>query len=113
MSRCNNLIALAAIVAAALFSGCHTDSASRAAPIPEATPAVRLVKQQGVELLQFNASDVPGLSIVQVAEHRYARLTRDLRTDHLRRPQYLDDRFARRGPNRADARLAVGQRSAR
>jgi len=66
MTRCNNLIALAAIVAAALFSGCHTDSASRAAPVPEATPAVHLVKQQGVELLQFNASDVPGLSIIQV-----------------------------------------------
>jgi Cu(I)/Ag(I) efflux system membrane fusion protein len=65
MNRRNtNLIALVAIVAAVLLSGCHTDSASRAA-VPEATPAVHLVKQQGVELLQFNASDVPGLSIVQ------------------------------------------------
>jgi membrane fusion protein, copper/silver efflux system len=65
MNPRNNLIAtLAAIVAAVLLSGCHTDSASRAA-VPEATPAVHLVKQQGVELLQFNASDVPGLSIVQ------------------------------------------------
>jgi Cu(I)/Ag(I) efflux system membrane fusion protein len=27
---------------------------------------VRLVRQQGVELIQFNASDVPGLSMVQV-----------------------------------------------
>src|SRR5258708_6349749 len=66
MSRRNNPVALAAIIAAVLLSGCHTDSTSRAAPLPEATPAVHLVKQQGVELLQFNASDVPGLSIVQV-----------------------------------------------
>ena len=61
----NNLIALIAIVAAVLLGGCRGDSTSRAA-VPEATPAVHLVKQQGVELLQFNASDVPGLSIVQV-----------------------------------------------
>ncbi len=34
--------------------------------VPEATPAVRLVRQQGVELIQFNASDVPGLVIEEV-----------------------------------------------
>ncbi len=66
MNSRNNLVALAAIVAAVLLGGCRGDSASRAAPVPEATPAIHLIKQQGVELLQFNASDVPGLSILQV-----------------------------------------------
>ena len=71
MSRRNfNPIALAALAAAlgAAISagGCHGDSAGSAAPVPEATPAVRLVRQQGVELIQFNASDVPGLVIEEV-----------------------------------------------
>ncbi len=71
MSRRNfNPIALAALAAAlgAAISagGCHGDSAGSAAPVPEATPAVRLVRQQGVELIQFNASDIPGLVIEEV-----------------------------------------------
>jgi len=66
MSRSNfNSVALIA-VAALLLGGCHSDSASRAAPVPEATPAVRLVRQQGTELLQFNSNEIPGVSIVQV-----------------------------------------------
>ncbi len=55
----------AAIGAALLLGGCHSDTPSRAA-VPEATPAVHLVSQQGVESIQFNASDIPGLSIIQV-----------------------------------------------
>ena len=66
MSRSNfNSVALIA-VAALLLGGCRSDSASRAAPVPEATPAVHLIKQQGIELLQFNSNDIPGVSIVQV-----------------------------------------------
>jgi Cu(I)/Ag(I) efflux system membrane fusion protein len=70
MSRLNfNPVALAAVAAGIgiglLLGGCHSDTPSRAA-VPEATPAVHLVRQQGVELIQFNASDVPGLSIVEV-----------------------------------------------
>jgi Cu(I)/Ag(I) efflux system membrane fusion protein len=70
MSRLNfSPVALAAVAAgigiALLFGGCRSDTPSRAA-VPEATPAVRLVRQQGVELIQFNPSDVPGLSMVQV-----------------------------------------------
>jgi len=61
-----NLIALAAVAATVSLGGCHSDSAGSAAPVPEATPVVRLVRQQGVELIQFNATDVPGLSMVQV-----------------------------------------------
>jgi Cu(I)/Ag(I) efflux system membrane fusion protein len=67
--NCNRaaLAALAATIGAALsLGGCRGDSTSRAAPVPEATPAVRLVRQQGVELIQFNASDIPGLSMVEV-----------------------------------------------
>src|SRR5580692_4555392 len=60
-----NSVALIAL-AALLLGGCHGDSASRAAPVPEATPAVRLVRQQGTELLQFNSNDIPGVSIMQV-----------------------------------------------
>lgn len=61
------LVALAAALGAAISTGgCHGDSAGSAAPVPEATPAVRLVRQQGVELIQFNASDVPGLVIEEV-----------------------------------------------
>ena len=67
--RTFNPVALAAVAAAigvALFiGGCHSDTPSGAA-VPEATPAVHLVRQQGVELIQFNASDIPGLSIIQV-----------------------------------------------
>ena len=71
MSRRNfNPIALAALAAAigAAISvgGCRGDSAGRAAAVPEATPAVRLVRQQGVELIQFNAGDVPGLVMEEV-----------------------------------------------
>ena len=66
-SRNFNIVALVAAVAL-LLGGCHGDSASRAAPVPEATPAVRLVRQQGTELLQFNSNDIPGLSIVQVQD---------------------------------------------
>ncbi len=71
MSRRNfNPIALAALAAAigAAISagGCRSDSAGSAAAVPEATPAVRLVRQQGVELIQFNASDVPGLVMEEV-----------------------------------------------
>jgi len=64
--RIFNLIALAALATAVSLGGCHSDSAGSAAPVPEATPVVRLVRQQGAELIQFNASDVPGLSMVQV-----------------------------------------------
>ncbi|MGA7870953.1 MAG: efflux RND transporter periplasmic adaptor subunit [Candidatus Binatus sp.] len=61
------LAALAAAVAAAIVAGgCHGDSPGRDAPVAEATPVVRLVRQQGVELLQFNAGDVPGLKMVEV-----------------------------------------------
>ena len=71
MSRRNfNPIALAAlaaaIVAAISAGGCRSDSAGSAAAVPEASPAVRLVRQQGVELIQFNASDVPGLVMEEV-----------------------------------------------
>jgi len=71
MSRRNfNPIALAilaaAIGAAFLAGGCRSDSAGSAAAVPEATPAVRLVRQQGVELIQFNAGDVPGLVMEEV-----------------------------------------------
>ena len=64
--RIFNLIVLAAFAAAVSLGGCHSDSAGTEAAVPEATPVVRLVRQQGVELIQFNASDVPGLSMVQV-----------------------------------------------
>jgi len=68
MNRRNlNPIALAALAAAlgAVFSigGCRGDSAGSAAAVPEATPTVRLVRQQGVELIQFNPGDVPGLAM--------------------------------------------------
>ena len=71
MSRRNfNPIALAALAAAIgaaiSIGGCRGDSAGRAAAVPEATPAVRLVRQQGVELIQFNAGDVPGLVMEEV-----------------------------------------------
>ena len=70
MRRLNlNPVALAAVAAAfgaaLLLGGCHSDTPSRAA-VPEATPTVHLVRQQGVELIQFNPGDVPGLSMVQV-----------------------------------------------
>ncbi len=67
--RSFNSIALAALAAAigAAFSagGCRGGS-SGAAALPEATPAVRLVRQQGVDLIQFNPADVPGLVMEQV-----------------------------------------------
>jgi membrane fusion protein, copper/silver efflux system len=67
--NCSNFKSIALLTAAALLlCGCHGDSASRAAPLPEATPAVHLVQQQGTELLQFNSHDIPGLSIVQVQD---------------------------------------------
>jgi membrane fusion protein, copper/silver efflux system len=68
--RSFNPIAFAALAAAIgtalLLGGCHADSAGRAAPVPEATPAVRLARQQGIEVLQFDATEIPGLSMVQV-----------------------------------------------
>jgi membrane fusion protein, copper/silver efflux system len=54
----------AAICAALLIGGCHSDTPSGAA-VPEATPVVRLVRQDGVDAIQFNANDVPGLRMVQ------------------------------------------------
>jgi Cu(I)/Ag(I) efflux system membrane fusion protein len=67
MSRCNlNTFALAALALAISLGGCRSDSAAPAAAVPEATPFVQLVKQQGLELIQFNAADVPGLKIVEV-----------------------------------------------
>jgi Cu(I)/Ag(I) efflux system membrane fusion protein len=69
MSRLNfKPVALAAVMAAIgialLLGGCHSDTPSRAA-VPEATPVVRLIRQQGMDAIQFNANDVPGLQIVQ------------------------------------------------
>jgi membrane fusion protein, copper/silver efflux system len=69
MSRRNfKPVALAAVMAAIgialLLGGCHSDTPSRAA-VPEATPVVRLIRQQGMDAIQFNANDVPGLQIVQ------------------------------------------------
>jgi Cu(I)/Ag(I) efflux system membrane fusion protein len=65
--RSSILVAVAAALGAALLlGGCRGDSAGSAAAVPEQTPAVRLVRQQGVELIQFNATDIPGLSIAQV-----------------------------------------------
>lgn len=60
-----NSIALGALAVSLLLGGCRADTASRAAPVPEATPVVHLVKQQGVELLQFNPSEIPGLSVIE------------------------------------------------
>jgi len=57
---------LAALAAALSLGGCHSDSTGPAAAVPEATPVVRLVRQQGVELIQFNPADVPGLKMVEV-----------------------------------------------
>jgi Cu(I)/Ag(I) efflux system membrane fusion protein len=70
MSRVNfTAVARAAVVTALgvalLLGGCRSDTPSRAA-VPEPTPVVRLVQQQGVDAIQFNANDVPGLKIVQV-----------------------------------------------
>jgi Cu(I)/Ag(I) efflux system membrane fusion protein len=68
--RTFNPIALAAVAitigGAISVGGCHSESTSGAAPVPEATPAVRLVKQQGVELIQFNARDISGLKMLEV-----------------------------------------------
>ncbi|MGA8644152.1 efflux RND transporter periplasmic adaptor subunit [Candidatus Binatus sp.] len=66
--RTFNPVALAAVAAAIgaalLIGGCHNDTPSGAA-VPEATPVVRLIRQQGIDVIQFNASDVPGLKILQ------------------------------------------------
>ena len=64
--RSFNPVALAALAAALFLAGCRSDTASRAAPVPDATPAVRLVRQQGVELIQLNAGDIPGLVMQKV-----------------------------------------------
>ena len=61
-----HLIALAALTVAISVGGCQRDSAAPAATVPEATPVVQLVKQQGLEMLQFNAHDIPGLKMVDV-----------------------------------------------
>jgi membrane fusion protein, copper/silver efflux system len=71
MSRLNrNPVVLAsvavAIGAALLLGGCHSDTPSAA--VPEATPVVRLIHQQGVDAIQFNANDVPGLKLVQAQD---------------------------------------------
>jgi Cu(I)/Ag(I) efflux system membrane fusion protein len=58
--------ALAAAIGAAFSAGGCRGGSSRVAAVPEATPAVRLVRQQGVELIQFNPADVPGLVMEQV-----------------------------------------------
>jgi len=59
--------ALAAAIGGAIsLAGCRSDLAGRAAPVPEATPAVHLVRQQGVELIQFDASEIPGLVMEEV-----------------------------------------------
>jgi len=59
--------ALAAAIGAALSAGgCRGDSAGSAAAVPEAPPAVRLVRQQGIELIQFDTRDVPGLVMEEV-----------------------------------------------
>jgi Cu(I)/Ag(I) efflux system membrane fusion protein len=62
-------IALAAIVMGLTLSivGCHRDTTSGAAPVPYATLAVRLVRQQGAEMLQLNAGDIPGLVMQQAS----------------------------------------------
>jgi len=60
------IVTLAVTIGAAVSIGGCRDSAGPAAAVPEATPAVRLVKQQGLELIQFDAHDVPGLSMVEV-----------------------------------------------
>ena len=70
MSRLNfTQVALAAVMAAigTSLGGCHSDTPSRAA-VPEATPVVRLIRQQGTDAIQFNANDVPGLKIVQAQD---------------------------------------------
>jgi Cu(I)/Ag(I) efflux system membrane fusion protein len=70
MSRLNFIqVALAAVMAAigTSLGGCHSDTPSRAA-VPEATPVVRLIRQQGTDAIQFNANDVPGLKIVQAQD---------------------------------------------
>jgi membrane fusion protein, copper/silver efflux system len=59
-------IALAALAAVISLGGCHSGVSAPAAAVPEATPVVQLVRQQGVELIQFNAADVPGLKMVDV-----------------------------------------------
>ncbi len=60
------LAALAAAIGAALSAGGCRGGSSGAAALPEATPAVRLVRQQGVELIQLNPADIPGLVMEQV-----------------------------------------------
>jgi membrane fusion protein, copper/silver efflux system len=72
MIRLNfNPVAIAAVAAgigiALLIGGCRSDTPSRAA-VPEPTPMVRLVRQQGMDAIQFNANDVPGLRIVQAQD---------------------------------------------
>ncbi len=61
-----NPIALAALAASISLGGCHSGVPAPAAAVPEATPVVQLVRQQGVEMIQFNAADVPGLKMVDV-----------------------------------------------
>jgi len=69
MSRRNfSPIALAALTAAISLGGCHSGVAAPAAAVPEATPVVQLVRQQGVEMIQFNAHDIPGLKMVDVQD---------------------------------------------
>lgn len=48
------------------LAGCRSDTFT-SADAPDTT-AVHLVRQQGVELIQFNAADIPGLTTQQVRE---------------------------------------------
>jgi Cu(I)/Ag(I) efflux system membrane fusion protein len=67
MNRRNfSLIALAALAAEISLGGCHSGMSAPAAAVPEATPVVQLVRQQGVELIQFNPANIPGLKMVDV-----------------------------------------------
>ena len=103
--RIFNLIALAALAAAVSLGGCHSDSAGTEAAVPEATPVVRLVRQQGVQPLQFNASDVPGLSMVQVQMH-CCRNRRRLRLGFICASTMCHPAF---GPPRLSARFRLAE----
>jgi membrane fusion protein, copper/silver efflux system len=61
-----SLIVLAALAAEISLGGCHSGMSAPAAAVPEATPVVQLVRQQGVELIQFNPANIPGLKMVDV-----------------------------------------------
>jgi len=63
------LVALASAIGVALsIVACHGDSSDIVARVPEATLPVHLVQRRGVELIQFNARDIPGLTMVKVQD---------------------------------------------